>query len=171
MGLSSPCAEENRWGTGAGHPGNQPQWVRLFEAEGEDTRSEEVLRDLRRCGVQRVQTFEPLTSWDRGSHQENFSCAGCWLCVLHTVRDTLKRSWKGLEEQAEDLREISRAKTREEAEEALQKLGDSGAGFTPGLSSSGRARPVPSWRFCSSPPRTSWNGWWKRWRCSVGKVL
>ena len=48
--------DQTRWAKG-------DPWVLVFGAEGESARSEEeVLKDLKRRGVQRVRIFEPLTS-------------------------------------------------------------------------------------------------------------
>jgi len=97
----------------------------LFGAEGESARNwEEVLKDLKRRGVQWVRIFitDDLPGLEEAI-KKIFPEADWQLCVLHAVRDALnksqKKDWEAL---AEDLKEIYRAEIREEAEEALRSL-------------------------------------------------
>ena len=85
---------------------------------------EEVLKDLKRRGVQRVQIFitDDLPGLEKGI-EKTFPEADWQLCVLHAVRDALNESGKkDREAPAEDLKRIYRAESREEAEEALRSL-------------------------------------------------
>jgi len=97
----------------------------LFGAEGESAHNwEEVLKDLKRRGGQRVQVFitDDLPGLEEAI-KKIFPEADWQLCVLHAVRDALnkvrKKDRKAL---TEDLKKIYRAETYEEAEEALRKL-------------------------------------------------
>jgi transposase-like protein len=97
----------------------------LFGAEGESARNwEEVLKDLRRCRVQRVRIFitDDLPGLEEAI-KKIFPEADWQLCVLHAVRDALNKVRKrDREALAETLKKIYRAESREEAEEALRNL-------------------------------------------------
>jgi Transposase and inactivated derivatives len=97
----------------------------LFGAEGESARNwEEVLKDLRRRGVQRVRIFitDDLPGLEEAI-KKIFPEADWQLCVLHAVRDALNKVRKrDREALAEALKKIYRAESREEAEEALRNL-------------------------------------------------
>jgi len=97
----------------------------LFGAEGESSRNwEEVLKDLKRRGVQRVRIFitDDLPGLEEAI-KKIFPEADWQLCVLHAVRDALNKVRKNDREAlAEDLKKIYRAESREEAEEAWQSL-------------------------------------------------
>ena len=97
----------------------------LFGAEGESARNwEEVLKDLKRRGVQRVRIF--ITDGLPGLEEaikKIFPEADWQLCVLHAVRDALNKSRKkDRDALAEDLKKIYRAESQKEAEEALRSL-------------------------------------------------
>jgi Transposase and inactivated derivatives len=97
----------------------------LFGAEGESARNwEEVLKDLRRRGVQRVRIFitDDLPGLEEAT-KKIFPDADWQLCVLHAVRDALNKVRKrDREALAEALKKIYRVESREEAEEALRNL-------------------------------------------------
>jgi transposase-like protein len=98
----------------------------LFDdTEGESARNwEEVLKDLRRRGVQRVRIFitDDLPGLEEAI-KKIFPEADWQLCVLHTVRDALNKARKkDREALAEARKKIYRAERREEAEEALRNL-------------------------------------------------
>jgi putative transposase len=62
----------------------------LFGAEGESARNwEEVLKDLKRRGVQRVRIFITDDLPGLGGDREDLSRSGVILCVLHAARDAL----------------------------------------------------------------------------------
>jgi len=106
----------------------------LFGAEGESARNwEEVLKDLKRRGVQRVRIFitDDLPGLEEAI-KKIFPEADWQLCVLHAVRDTLNKVRKNDREAlAEDLKKIYRAESREEAEEALRSLRERWGGIYP----------------------------------------
>jgi putative transposase len=145
----------------------------LFGAEGESAGNwEEVLKDLKRRGVQRVRIFisDDLPGLEEAI-KKIFPEADRQLCVLHAVRDALNKARKkDREALAEDLKKIYRAETQEEAEEALRNLRERWGGIYPKIVSVGRPRPMPFWRSCITPSpsegifirRTSWNGWPRR---------
>jgi transposase-like protein len=97
----------------------------LFGAEGESAGNcEEVLKDLKRRGVQRVRIFisDDLPGLEEAI-KKIFPEADWQLCVLHAVRDALNKVRKrDREALAEALKKIYRAERREEAEEALRNL-------------------------------------------------
>jgi len=97
----------------------------LFGAEGESARNwAEVLKDLKRHGVQRVRIFitDDLPGLEEAI-KKIFPDADWQLCVLHAVRDALNKvRKKDREALAEALQKIYRAERREEAEEALRNL-------------------------------------------------
>ena len=97
----------------------------LFGAEGESARNwEEVLKDLKRRGVQRVRIFitDDLPGLEEAI-KKIFPEADWQLCVLHTVRDALNKSRKkDREALAEDLKRIYRAESREEAKGSIAEL-------------------------------------------------
>ena len=106
----------------------------LFGAEGESAHNwEEVLKDLKRRGVQRVQIFitDDLPGLEEAI-KKIFPDADWQLCVLHAVRDALNKARKkDREALAADLKKIYRAETQEEAEEALRKLRGRWGGIYP----------------------------------------
>lgn len=97
----------------------------LFGAEGESARNwEEVLKALKRRGVQRVRIFitDDLPGLEEAI-KKIFPDADWQLCVLHAVRDALNKARKkDREALAEALKKIYRAETQKEAEEALWSL-------------------------------------------------
>ena len=97
----------------------------LFGAEGKSARNwEEVLKDLKRRGVQRVRIFitDDLPGLEEAI-KKIFPEADWQLCVLHAVRDALNKSRKkDRDALAEDLKKIYRAESQKETEEALQSL-------------------------------------------------
>jgi len=97
----------------------------LFGAEGESAGNwEEVLKDLRRRGVERVRIFitDDLPGLEEAI-KKIFPEADWQRCVLHAVRDALNKVRKrDREALAEALKKIYRAESREEAEEALRNL-------------------------------------------------
>ncbi|MBC7318265.1 IS256 family transposase [Candidatus Bipolaricaulota bacterium] len=97
----------------------------LFGAEGESAQNwEEVLKNLRRRGVQRVRIFitDDLPGLEEAI-RKIFPEADWQLCVLHAVREALNKARKADREAlAEDLKRVYRAETEEEARKALQKL-------------------------------------------------
>lgn len=97
----------------------------LFGSEGESAKNwEEVLKDLKRRGVQRVRIFitDDLPGLEEAI-KKIFPEADWQLCVLHAVRDALNKARKkDREALAEDLKEVYRAETEEEAREALKNL-------------------------------------------------
>lgn len=99
----------------------------LFGSEGESTGNwEEVPKDLRRRGVQRVRVFvtDDLPRLEEAI-RKIFPDADWQLCVLHAVRDALNGARKkDREELAEDLKAVYRVETEGEAKEALRKLGE-----------------------------------------------
>ncbi|MBC7109203.1 MAG: IS256 family transposase, partial [Methanomassiliicoccales archaeon] len=106
----------------------------LFGAEGESAQNwEEVLKDLRRCGVRRVRIFitDDLPGLEEAI-KKIFPEADWQLCVLHAVRDALNKARKADREAlAADLKRVYRAETEEEARKALQKLWDHWGGIYP----------------------------------------
>ena len=106
----------------------------LFGAEGESAHNwEEVLKDLKRRGVQRVQIFitDDLPGLEEAI-KKIFPDSDWQLCVLHAVRDALNKARKkDREALAADLKKIYRAETQEEAEEALRKLRGRWGGIYP----------------------------------------
>jgi transposase-like protein len=97
----------------------------LLGVEGESAGNwEEVLKDLRRRGVQRVRIFinDDLSGLEEAI-KKIFPEANRQLCVLHAVRAALNKARKkDREALAEDLKKIYWAETQEKAEEALQNL-------------------------------------------------
>lgn len=97
----------------------------LFGAEGESARNwEEVLKDLKRRGVQRVRIFitDDLPGLEEAI-KKIFPEADWQLCVLHAVREALNKARKADREAlAADLKRVYRAETEEEAREALKNL-------------------------------------------------
>jgi len=97
----------------------------LLGAEGESAGNwEEILKDLRRRGIQRVRIFitDDLSGLEEAI-KKIFPEADWQLCVLHAVRDALNKVRKrDREALAETLKKIYRAESREEAEEALRNL-------------------------------------------------
>jgi transposase-like protein len=95
----------------------------LFGAEGESAGNwEEVLKNLRRRGVQRVRIFisDDLPGLEEAI-KKIFPEADRQLCVLHAVRAALNKARKkDREALAEALKKIYWAESREEAEEALR---------------------------------------------------
>ena len=108
----------------------------LFGAEGESARNwEEVLKDLRRRGVQRVRIFitDDLPGLEEAI-KKIFPEADWQLCVLHAVREALNKARKkDREAVAEALKKIYRAESPEEAEEALRNLRERWGGVYPKL--------------------------------------
>ena len=106
----------------------------LFGAEGESARNwEEVLKDLKRRGVQRVRIFitDDLPGLEEAI-KKIFPEADWQLCVLHAVRDALNKvRKKDREAVAEALKKIYRAETEEEAREALGSLRERWSGVYP----------------------------------------
>ncbi|MBC7217815.1 MAG: IS256 family transposase [Candidatus Caldatribacterium sp.] len=106
----------------------------LFGTEGESARNwEEVLKDLKRRGVQRVRIFitDDLPGLEEAI-KKIFPEADWQLCVLHAVRDALNKvRRKDREALAEALKKIYRAETEEEAREALKRLRDCWGGMYP----------------------------------------
>ena len=106
----------------------------LFGAEGESSRNcEEVLKDLKRRGVQRVRIFitDDLPGLEEAI-KKIFPEADWQLCVLHAVRDALNKvRKKDREAVAEALKKIYRAETEEEAREALGSLRERWSGVYP----------------------------------------
>mgnify|MGYP000107575360 CR=1 FL=1 len=106
----------------------------LFGAEGESSRNwEEVLKDLKRRGVQRVRIFitDDLPGLEEAI-KKIFPEADWQLCVLHAVRDALNKvRKKDREALAEALKKIYRAETEEEAKEALGSLRERWSGVYP----------------------------------------
>jgi len=98
----------------------------LFDAEGESARNwEEVLKDLKGRGIQRVRIFitDDLPGLEEAI-KKIFPEADFQLCLLHGVRDALNKvRKKDREALAEALKKICRAQTEEEAKEALGSLG------------------------------------------------
>jgi len=97
----------------------------LFGAEGESAGDwEEVLKDLKRRGVQkvRISISDDLPGLEEAI-KKIFPEADRQLCVLYAVRAALNKvRKKDREALAEDPKEIYRAETQEEAEEALRNL-------------------------------------------------
>ena len=97
----------------------------LFGAEGESSRNwAEVLKDLKRRGVQRVRIFitDDLPGLEEAI-KKIFPEADWQLCALHAVRDAFNRvRQKDREALAEALKKIYQAETEEEAKEALRSL-------------------------------------------------
>ena len=106
----------------------------LFGAEGESSRNwEEVLKDLKRRGVQRVRIFitDDLPGLEEAI-KKIFPEADWQLCVLHAVRDALNKvRKKDREALAEALKKIYRAETEEEAREAWGSLRERWSGVYP----------------------------------------
>jgi len=106
----------------------------LFGAEGESAHNwEEVLKELKRRGVQRVQIFitDDLPGLE-GAIKKIFPEADWQLCVLHAVRDALNKvRKKDREALAADLKGIYRAESEEEAKEALRRLRERWGGIYP----------------------------------------
>ena len=106
----------------------------LFGAEGESARNwEEVLKDLKGRGVQRVRIFitDDLPGLEEAI-KKIFPEADWQLCVLHAVRDALNKvRKKDREAVAEALKKIYRAETEEEAKEALGSLRERWSGVYP----------------------------------------
>jgi len=106
----------------------------LFGAEGESSRNgEEVLKDLKRRGVQRVRIFitDDLPGLEEAI-KKIFPEADWQLCVLHAARDALNKARKkDRETLAEALKEIYRAESWEEAEEALRSSRERWGGVYP----------------------------------------
>ncbi len=100
----------------------------LFGAEGESACNwEEVLKDLRERGVEKVKVFvsDDLVGLG-GAIKKVFPGSEWQLCVLHMVRNSVKQVRKrDREGMAQSLKSIYRAETVSEAEEGLVKLRDS----------------------------------------------
>ncbi len=95
----------------------------LSGAEGESSIVwEEILRELKERGIRSVELFiaDGLIGLQKAIKME-FPGSKFQLCVLHTVRNSIKKVRKtDREAVAEDLKKIYKAKTREEARKALQ---------------------------------------------------
>ncbi len=95
----------------------------LSGAEGESSLIwKEILRELKERGVKSVELFvaDGLTGLREAIEME-FPGSKFQLCVLHTVRGSMKRVRRtDREAVAEDLKKIYRAKTKEKARKALQ---------------------------------------------------
>ncbi len=95
----------------------------LSGAEGESSIVwKEILREFKERGIKSVELFiaDGLIGLQEAIKME-FPGSKFQLCVLHTVRNSLKKVRKtDREAVAEDLKKIYRAKTREEARKALQ---------------------------------------------------
>jgi len=103
-------------------------------AKGESARNgEEVLKDLRRCGIQRVRIFiiDDFPGLEEAI-KKIFPGADWQLCVLHAVYEALKKAReKDQEALAEDLKKIYWAESRKEAEEALRSWRERWGGIYP----------------------------------------
>jgi len=95
----------------------------LSGAEGESSLIwREILRELKERGIRSVELFiaDGLVGLQEAIKME-FPGSKFQLCVLHTVRNSIKKVRRtDREAVAEDLKKIYRAKTREEARKALQ---------------------------------------------------
>ena len=134
----------------------------LFGAEGESARNwEEVLKDLKRRGVQQVRIFitDDLPGLEEAI-KKIFPEADWQLCVLHAVRDALNKARKKDQEAlAPDLEEIYWAETKEEApEKPCGVCGSVGVGSIPRSRSGGRPRLMLFSRSCITLSPSAWNG-------------
>jgi transposase-like protein len=152
----------------------------LFGAEGESAGNwEEVLKDLKRRGVQRVRIFitddlpgleEPIKKIFEEPIKKIFPDADWQLCALHAVRDALNKAQKkDREALAEALKKIYRAESREEAEEALRNSRERWGTVYPKIVERWETKAYAVLAFLHHPKpirsifrRTSWNGWPKR---------
>ena len=95
----------------------------LSGAEGESSLIwGEILRELKERGIRSVELFiaDGLAGLQEAIKME-FPGSNFQLCVLHTIRNSLKKVRKAYREAvAEDLKKIYKAKTKEEARKALQ---------------------------------------------------
>jgi len=97
----------------------------LFGSEGESAKNwEEILRELNRRGVKKVQLFitDDLPGIENAIKMV-YPASEWQLCVLHTVRNSLNKvraKDRGLF--AEDLKRIYRAETEEKAKEGILRL-------------------------------------------------
>jgi len=126
----------------------------LFGAEGESARNwEEVLKDLKRRGVQRVRIF--ITN-DLPGLQEAikkiFPESDWQLCVLHAVWDELNKvRKKDREALAEALKKIYWAEREEETEEALRSSREHWGRIYPKIVERWEIKPCTFLRFLRHP--------------------
>jgi transposase-like protein len=97
----------------------------LFGSEGESAKNwEEILRELSRRGVKKVQLFitDDLPGIENAIKMV-YPGSEWQLCVLHTVRNSLNKvRVKDRSLFAEDLKRIYRAETKEKAKEEILRL-------------------------------------------------
>ena len=126
----------------------------LFGAEGKSSRNwEEVPKDLKRRGVQRVRIFitDDLPGLEEAI-KKIFPEMDWQLCVLHAVRDALNKAQKkDREALAEALKKIYRAESEEEAEEALRSLRKRWGGVYPKIMERSETRTYALRAFFTSP--------------------
>ena len=97
----------------------------LFGAEGESAKNwEEVLKELNRRGVKRVELFTTDDLPGIENTVKRIYPASNWqICVLHTVRNSLNQvRVRDRVLFAEDLKRIYRAETEEGAKEGILRL-------------------------------------------------
>ncbi len=121
---------------------DQARWAKgnhrvlLFGTGGKGARNwEEVLKDLKRRGIQRVRIL--LTDDFSGLEEatRRFSRSSVSLCILHAVRDALNKvREKNREALDEVLKKFDRAESWNEVVEALRNI--------PRSWSAGRPRPM-----------------------------